>query len=73
MLERYYWRITCTNVGYTVILIHIFGACILTVCTDPLNGVEITQSPNMTISQPTATCSNVGCGFFSLSANSSTS
>lgn len=48
MLEPYFWRLEGNDTAYLVqILFDIFGPRIQTIYTDPLNGVEITQSPNI--------------------------
>lgn len=48
MLEPYFWRITGQDKAFLVqILFNIYGPRIQTIYTDPLNGIEITQSPNI--------------------------
>ena len=50
MIERYYWRIDAKGVAVSSLvhlLFDIFGTRIAAIHDDPLNGVEITQSPNV--------------------------
>lgn len=50
MLERYYWRFDVDGVAISSLvnlLFDLFGSRILTLYDDPLNGIEIAQSPNI--------------------------
>lgn len=50
MLERYYWRIDATDIAVSSLvhlLLDLFGTRIQTIYDDPLNGIEISQSPNV--------------------------